>query len=119
MVRSPAWLSRCQHGAEIFKLRLASGDPHSLSSLWDACLQALCKNADLMRECNGRVNMLIDKASQAGTYADKVVSKAEWTVKVTGKFPLEIGGGLPLVALTAFQVCSPLTRRVLSSAEAT
>ena len=115
MVRSPAWLSRCQHDAESFKLRLASEEPHSLSSLWGACLQALCRNAYLMRECTDRVSLLIDKASQAGTYADKMVSKGEWTAKVTDKFPLEIGGGLPLVALTAFQICSLLTRSVLPS----
>lgn len=40
----------------------------------------------------------------AGSYADYTASKKEWLGKVTDKFPIEIGGGVPLVSLTALQV---------------
>lgn len=40
----------------------------------------------------------------AGSYADYTASKKEWLAKVTDKFPIEIGGGVPLVSLTALQV---------------
>ncbi|CAK0787537.1 hypothetical protein CVIRNUC_010757 [Coccomyxa viridis] len=38
-----------------------------------------------------------------GSYADFTASKKEWLAKVTDKFPLETGGGVPLVSLTAMQ----------------
>ena len=43
----------------------------------------------------------------AGSYADFTASKKEWLAKVTDKFPLETGGGVPLVSLTAMQVTHP------------
>lgn len=43
-------------------------------------------------------------AVAAGSYADFTASKAEWLAKVTEKFPIEIGGGVPLASLTALQV---------------
>ncbi|CAL5224697.1 g7424 [Coccomyxa viridis] len=41
--------------------------------------------------------------NEYGSYADFTASKKEWLTKVTEKFPIEIGGGVPLVALTALQ----------------
>ncbi len=46
----------------------------------------------------------------AGSYADFTASKKEWLAKVTDKFPLETGGGVPLVSLTAMQVTHPASR---------
>ena len=43
-------------------------------------------------------------ATTAGSNADFTASKKEWLTKVSEKFPIEIGGGVPLVALTALQV---------------
>ncbi len=40
----------------------------------------------------------------AGSYADYTASKKEWLAKVTDAFPIEVGGGVPLVSLTALQV---------------
>lgn len=40
----------------------------------------------------------------AGSYADCTASKKEWLAKVSDRFPIEIGGGVPLVSLTAIQV---------------
>ena len=40
----------------------------------------------------------------AGTYADYSVSKGEWLAKAPKGILLNILGGVPLVALTAFQV---------------
>ena len=44
------------------------------------------------------------RALGVGSYADFTASKKEWLTKVTEKFPIETGGGVPLVALTALQV---------------
>ena len=43
----------------------------------------------------------------AGSYADFTASKKEWLAKVTDRFPLDTGGGVPLVSLTAMQVTHP------------
>jgi len=41
----------------------------------------------------------------AGTYADYTASKEEWLAKAPYGILLNILGSVPLVALTAFQVC--------------
>ena len=48
-----------------------------------------------------------------GSYADFTVSKKEWLAKLTDKFPLETGGGVPLVSLTAMQVTLPASRQLI------
>ena len=47
----------------------------------------------------------------AGSYADFTASKKEWLAKVTDKFPLQTGGGVPLVSLTAMQVAHPASHQ--------
>jgi NADPH:quinone reductase-like Zn-dependent oxidoreductase len=41
-----------------------------------------------------------------GAYADYTVCKAEWLARVPVDILLNVAGGVPLVALTAFQVTS-------------
>ena len=48
--------------------------------------------------------MVLKPRLAAGSYADLTVSKQEWLAKVTEKFPIETGGGVPLASLTALQV---------------
>lgn len=43
----------------------------------------------------------------AGAYADYTVCKEEWLARAPVDLLLNVAGGVPLVALTAYQVLSP------------